>query len=300
MREGMAKAIPMLPPEGERIWELMPTSWPVVLTRAPPELPWLMGASVCRKSSKLPSPSPVARPLADDAHGHGLSNAQRVAEGQDHVAHAHRVRVAKRKRGKARRLDLQDREVTGSVRAHHLGGEAPAVGELDADLLRAVHHVVVREHVTVGADDHARAQSPLAPRLRVGNGEAVLAEERDGVLVSAEGQRRGLGQALRAHGHDRRCDARHEVGVSAGRRHRGDARRGVDGFQGPRLDAAREAGSEDAGGEKGGHTGCAQYLRHFFFPPALAAEAQGPVARPFENKVRPRALPGPFPRITDR
>jgi hypothetical protein len=27
-------------------------------------LPWLMAASVCRKSSKLPSLSPVARPLA--------------------------------------------------------------------------------------------------------------------------------------------------------------------------------------------------------------------------------------------
>jgi hypothetical protein len=26
IREGMAKPIPMLPPEGLRIWELMPTS----------------------------------------------------------------------------------------------------------------------------------------------------------------------------------------------------------------------------------------------------------------------------------
>ena len=35
----------------DRICELMPTSSPFVLTSAPPELPWLIGASVCRKSS---------------------------------------------------------------------------------------------------------------------------------------------------------------------------------------------------------------------------------------------------------
>ena len=61
---GIAKPMPMLPPEGDRICELMPTSSPLVLTSAPPELPWLIGASVWRKSSKLPSPRPVARPLA--------------------------------------------------------------------------------------------------------------------------------------------------------------------------------------------------------------------------------------------
>jgi hypothetical protein len=65
MFDGMAKPMPMLPPVGEKICELMPTSSPVVLTSAPPELPWLMGASVCRKSSKLPSERPVRRPLAE-------------------------------------------------------------------------------------------------------------------------------------------------------------------------------------------------------------------------------------------
>ena len=57
MFDGIAKPMPMLPPDGDRICELMPTSSPRVFTSAPPELPWLIGASVCRKSSKLPSPS---------------------------------------------------------------------------------------------------------------------------------------------------------------------------------------------------------------------------------------------------
>ena len=48
---GIAKPMPMLPSELDRICELMPTSSPFVFTSAPPELPWLIGASVCRKSS---------------------------------------------------------------------------------------------------------------------------------------------------------------------------------------------------------------------------------------------------------
>src|SRR5438094_558557 len=39
MFDGTAKPIPMLPPEGESICELMPTNSLLVLTRAPPELP---------------------------------------------------------------------------------------------------------------------------------------------------------------------------------------------------------------------------------------------------------------------
>ena len=51
MFDGIAKPMPMLPSCGDRICELMPTSSPLVFTSAPPELPWLIGASVCRKSS---------------------------------------------------------------------------------------------------------------------------------------------------------------------------------------------------------------------------------------------------------
>ena len=61
MFAGIAKPMPMLPPDGERICELMPISSPPVLTSAPPELPWLIGASVWMKSSKLPSPRAASR-----------------------------------------------------------------------------------------------------------------------------------------------------------------------------------------------------------------------------------------------
>jgi hypothetical protein len=54
----------MLPPVVDTIWEFIPTNSPRRLTNAPPELPWLIGASVCRKSSKLPLLNPVERLFA--------------------------------------------------------------------------------------------------------------------------------------------------------------------------------------------------------------------------------------------
>ena len=47
----IAKPIPTLPPEGEKIAVLTPTTSPSALKVGPPELPWLTGASICRKSS---------------------------------------------------------------------------------------------------------------------------------------------------------------------------------------------------------------------------------------------------------
>jgi len=51
MFTGMAKPIPMLPPEPLKIAEFMPISSPPRLISAPPELPGLIDASVWMKSS---------------------------------------------------------------------------------------------------------------------------------------------------------------------------------------------------------------------------------------------------------
>ena len=50
MLDGIAKPMPWLPPEREKIAVLMPTSRPPMSTRAPPELPGLMAASVWMKN----------------------------------------------------------------------------------------------------------------------------------------------------------------------------------------------------------------------------------------------------------
>ena len=48
---GMAKPMPTLPPEGEKIAVFTPTTSPFRLKVGPPELPLLIGASICMKLS---------------------------------------------------------------------------------------------------------------------------------------------------------------------------------------------------------------------------------------------------------
>ena len=61
---GMAKPIPIEPPEREKIAVLMPIRLPAASTSAPPELPGLIAASVWMKFSKVLMPRPV-RPRAE-------------------------------------------------------------------------------------------------------------------------------------------------------------------------------------------------------------------------------------------
>jgi len=60
---GIAKPSPTDPPEGEAIQVLIPTTSPLIFTRAPPELPWLIAASVWMKSLMF-SAGPPVRPTA--------------------------------------------------------------------------------------------------------------------------------------------------------------------------------------------------------------------------------------------
>ena len=46
MLDGMAKPMPSLPPDSLLICVLTPTTWAAVFRSGPPELPWLMAASV--------------------------------------------------------------------------------------------------------------------------------------------------------------------------------------------------------------------------------------------------------------
>ena len=66
---GIAKPMPMLPdglpgdPPSEAMAELMPMSWPLASTRAPPLLPGLMAAEVWIALVTTVSPPPCAWPL---------------------------------------------------------------------------------------------------------------------------------------------------------------------------------------------------------------------------------------------
>jgi hypothetical protein len=81
---GIAKPIPTLPPEGEKIAVLTPTTWPWVLKVGPPELPRLTGASICRKSGPGANVAPTRR---NDARGHRPTQSEGIAYRDHPVAH---------------------------------------------------------------------------------------------------------------------------------------------------------------------------------------------------------------------
>ena len=51
MFDGIAKPTPSLPPESLSICALTPITWPLRSSSGPPELPWLIAASVWIESS---------------------------------------------------------------------------------------------------------------------------------------------------------------------------------------------------------------------------------------------------------
>ncbi len=152
---------------------LMPTSSPLVLMSAPPELPTLMGASVWMKFSKVATPS-WPRPCgAHDALRDGLRETDRIADGEHDVTDAQPVRVAERHHGEvALEVELQDGEIGFRIPSDDLRLGDPTVGELGADQVGRCDHVVIRDDVSGGVDDHARAQALFEPLAEAGPGVA--------------------------------------------------------------------------------------------------------------------------------
>ena len=149
-----------------------------------------MGASVWRKSSKLPSPGPVARPLALTMP---MVTVWPRPSGLPKASTTSPTRMASESpngsTAQALGLDLENGQVAGRVAPHHLRVEGPSVGKIDLDLLRVLDHVVVREDVAVGADHDSRPEAALTMRLEVFRPSAEAPEERrEAILALAEGR----------------------------------------------------------------------------------------------------------------
>ena len=115
---------------------------------------------------------------ADDAHRDGLADAERIADGQDHVAHLQLVAVCQRDRRQVLPLHLQHRGVCGRVGADDLGVEfLVARRQRHLDLVRAIDDMVGGEDVAVRRDDHARAEALLPARARLAPASRILAKE---------------------------------------------------------------------------------------------------------------------------
>ena len=80
----------------------------------------------------------------NDAHRHRLAHAERIADGEHHVANAYVLQAAQRDGRQIGQVDLEDRQVGFRVRADHLGVGLAAIGERHFDFVGAFHHMVVR------------------------------------------------------------------------------------------------------------------------------------------------------------
>ncbi len=113
----------------------------------------------------------VAPQSADDAAGHGLADTKGVADGQHRVAHLQGLGIAQGDGGQALQVDFEHGQVGFGVGANDLGARTAAIGEHHLDLVHAIDHMVVGQHVPFRRDDDARADARL--RLLVGLAKEV-------------------------------------------------------------------------------------------------------------------------------
>ena len=109
-----------------------------------------------------------ARQSRDDAVRHGLTDAERIADGEHDVAHLERVGIGEIQHRKllVRVLEAQHGEIAALVLEHDFGLEFALVGERHLDLVGALDHVHVGDHEAGRVDDHAGAQRALDLRGR--------------------------------------------------------------------------------------------------------------------------------------
>ncbi len=104
-----------------------------------------------------------------DAGGHGVAQAEGVADGDDGLAQEQLAGCTHIHGGQGRigggRVDPQNREVELRCGADQRGVIAPTIREGGCDPMRASNDVVVRQDDPFGRQDHARSFTAAGPRL---------------------------------------------------------------------------------------------------------------------------------------
>ena len=152
------------------ICELMPITSPASFSSGPPELPGLIGASVCSTLSIVkPFGAVIWRCSAEitpvvsvRSRSNGLPIASTGSPTCDGARVAERQRMQRQPVGR----DPQDREIVRGVLADHLRFDRLAFFEAHRDLDRVLDDVIVGQDRAVGVDHDARA-GVLALALRL-------------------------------------------------------------------------------------------------------------------------------------
>src|SRR5262249_57107850 len=95
-----------------------------------------------------PGPQRTAK-RADHAGGYRALEAERIADGDDQLAHADDAGIAELRMRKAVRMQSQDGEIAVGIVAHQVGRERPAIGPPRPDRAGAVHDMAVGENEAV-------------------------------------------------------------------------------------------------------------------------------------------------------
>ena len=115
----------------------------------------------------------VAAERAHDAERHRVAEAERIADREHDVADLQVVRVRERHRGQILVIRLQHREVGFRIGAAHVRRQAPAVRQHELDVVGALDHVMIGEHVAFATRRSRRSpgSSAAAPALRSSSGK---------------------------------------------------------------------------------------------------------------------------------
>ncbi len=245
--EGTAKPMPTLPPFSLSICELTPMTSPRRFSSGPPELPWLIGASVWMVSlivksfgafiERLRALTMPAVTVCSSPNGLPIATTPSPTCTLARVGESQRLQERRR-----RSLDFEHREVGRRVGADDARVVGGAVRERHVDRGGAAHDVLVRDDVALAVVDPARALGELlllaAEFVLLARGGRDLDDRLVRSLVDVvDGE-----SAARARGRERVRD-----GHLAGRRRVVvDERRGHDGGR---------AGAEDERCDQGGDGG---------------------------------------------
>ena len=142
---------------------LTPMTWPRALSSGPPELPWLIGASVWMTWSMVKRFGAVMRRCSaltiPDVTVRSRPNGLPIATTGSPTWTLSELPSGRGVSALAARLDAEHREIGRRVGADELGLDRVAVREAHRDLVRALDDVVVRDDVAGLVDDEARAES---------------------------------------------------------------------------------------------------------------------------------------------
>ena len=160
----MAKPTPCEPPEREKIAVLMPTRRAGHVDQRAAGVAGIDRGVGLDEELIVGDADLRARHRRDDAVGHGLADAERIADRQHHVADLQIVGIAEvdhREALLAVVLDAQHREIGARVLEHDIDRELALVGERDLHLVGAVDDVIVGDDQAGRIDDDAGAERLL-------------------------------------------------------------------------------------------------------------------------------------------